>query len=347
MNIKNYDIYLSRTTSALCLFLILSEANVWLNPINNTLLVLGYRLFIIFTPLFFIVFKHRLSFIAFILAELGITAWIYNYLLTGTLLFSIGIAISGYMLKYYSSFTTKGAAGNKIALNIGSIFSGLIVAMFHNIKFILIFCLIITATSFFSFFKYYCRENLSQLTTEKSHFKFNKIFSPMGIAWASIGFVIGVKLIAIVSILPQFIMQNNAGHLPAWFGGMLIFNSLFVVLFQIPIMNTVKKFNKIQSLLPLILAMIVISFSYAFGVSSLYGALVWTLCLSIVECAVSFLDKLSQDDGFLLIKEISVGLGSAATVLCIRTFSPQTGSTIIGSVSLLLLGISILIFHCN
>ena len=344
MNFKNADIYFSRMSSSLCLFYLLSQANIWLDPLNNTLLVLGYRLFIILTPLCFLYFKHKSSFIAFVIAETGLMFWLAHQTLMGTLLFSIGISIIGYMLKYYSSFSTRGAAGNKIALNLGGIFSGLLLSFSQNIHFMLIGCFTILLSSTLSFFNYFKRENIANFTTPASHFNLKNLFTLKGIAWALTGFVIGVKLISIVSILPQCLIQHHQGQMPYWFGYIIIFNSFLVVCLQMPIMNKIKKLTTFTALIPLLIGMIIIALSGVIGISSVLGALIWTMALSLVECTVSYLDKLSQDDDCLLIKETAVGIGCAATVFCVRYFPAEHGAFLIGTVSILLLLFPFIIF---
>lgn len=347
MTFKNCDIYLSRLISALCLFLILAEANTWLDPINNTALVLGYRLFILITPILFLFFKHRLTFIAFILSELGILCWLSNYCIMGTILFSVGISVSGYMLKYYSSFSAKGAAGNKIALNLGSIFSGILVALTHNIHLLLIFICVAMLISLFSFIKYYHRENISLFYSSATHFKLNGLLTRAGIAWMMIGFVTGVKLISLVSILPQFILSTHHGILPSWYGIMLILNSIIIVFLQMPIIKKIGTSRRITAIIPLGIAMLIIMSSAALGIGSCVNACIWTVSLSFIECAISYLDTLSQNDGALLLKEAAVGIGSAATVFCVRFFDLSHGSFIIGFVASLLLIISIFLFKSD
>jgi hypothetical protein len=342
---KNIDIYSSRLISALCLFWILAEANVWLDPLNNVILVLGYRLFILLTPLFFKVYKHKLTFVAMLILEIGIGLWLAGITILGTVFFAVGISVSGYMLKYYSSFSTKGAAGNKIALNLGSIISGMMVALSQNKLFTLVSCLFLMIGSFLSFAKYFYRENITNFVSSNAHFQLKTLFTKNGLAWALIGFVTGVKLISIVSILPQFIMLEHNGELPKWFGLMFMVNSLIVVSLQLPIMHKIKHFDKMKAILPLFVGMMIVMLSGSMSISTFIGAFVWTFSLSIVECCISYLDKLSQDDNCLLIKEAFVGLGSAATVYLVRFFSPQAGSLLIGFFSFILLFVSLLIFR--
>ncbi len=338
------DIYFSRLVSALCLFWVLAEANVWLDATNNIILVLGYRLFILLTPCFFLVFRHKLTFAAFFILEVGIGLWVFNFTFLGTIFFAIGISISGYMLKYYSCFSIKGVTGNKIALNLGSILSGCFIILSQNKLITLIACFFMILFASIAFFKYFKRENISNFKS-CNHFKFNIVFSKQGIAWSIIGFVIGVKLIALVSILPQFLLQGNDGKLPWWFGGMIILNSLIVVVLQIPIMKKVSKFNQWQALIPLFVGMFIILLSPTLYITTFIGSLIWTITLSIVECCISYLDKLAQDKNCLLIKEAFVGLGSASTVYFVRFFPPQLGSFYIGFISILALLVSLSILH--
>lgn len=349
---KNLDIYCSRLTSSLALFVILAVANVWLSPTNNTVLVLGYRLFILLTPLLFMYFRHSLSYVAFILAEIGVIFWLIHasFLKSdlinnlGTVLFAIGIAVSGYMLKYYSSFTTKGAASNKMAINLGSIMSGLIIVVTQNISYILCLSFIVLFISLILFNRYYKREDIVNFASHPHHFKLHNVMSLKGVAWALIGFVIGVKLISIVSVLPQVIMLYNHGSLPYWYGYLLILNSILVVVLQMPVMRYVKHLSRITSVLPLLLGMLIIALSGWFHLYSWFGAFLWVLILTIVECSISYLDKMSQDDHCLLIKESFVGIGSAATVYAVRFVDPNTGAVAIGVLSAIVLLIAVLMF---
>ena len=344
MNMANLDIYTSRLLSAFCLFIILSQANVFLDPVNNTLLVLGYRFFILATPVLFHLFSHRLTFIAFALIEMGLMAWLLKYPIAGTILFATGMSVSGYMLKYYSAASTKGAAGNKIALNLGSILSGLALILSFTNKSIFLICALAVLISVITFSRYYQRARIAEQPTNHYHFSLRDTLSRKGIAWALIGFVIGVKLISFVSILPQYLIQANHGELPGWFGWLLITNSLFIVVFQIPVMNRIKKLSKNAALIPLFIGMVIIMLSPYMKLTSFTGCFIWTLLLSLVECGVSYLDTLSQRDEMLLIKEIVVGVGSALTVFLARSYELDMAAMMIGSISVILLIIAVILF---
>lgn len=341
---NNYAIYLSRLVSAFCLFLLLAQANVWLNTVDNTILVLGYRLFILVTPFFFLFFRHRLTFYAFLIAELGLLLWLLHTPFLAAVLVALGLAVSGYMLKYYSAFTTQGAASNKIAINIGSILSGVAIIFTRNQYLLLLLCMLFIIFSMLAFYHYAKQNQLDTFQSHPKHFSFKGCWSKRGIAWAIVGYVTGVKLIAILSILPQALIRQNAGILPYWYGVILIVNCLIVVCLQLPIMKWIARLGKKQAIIPLFVGMLIIMLAQFFAITTFLGALLWISALSLVECAISYLDKLSQDDHLLLLKDSAVGIGSAVTVYAIRETSPAFGTVLIGASSMLLLVISLLLF---
>lgn len=338
MSISNWDIYCSRLLSSLCLFWIISEANVYLDSIDNTLLVLGYRFFILLTPLLFYIAKQKLTFYAFLLVEFGLFAWYFEYWTIGTVLFSIGIAVSGFMLKYHASHTPAGSAGNKIAINIGSIGSGLIIAFGLGLKTGFALCALVVGCAMVLYLLYYKRQNNCADKYMSHDLDIRNIWSLKGVAWSLVGIVTGVKLISFVSILPQFAILMNNGILPVWFGYLIISNSLFVVLFQSHIMSYVKSSNMRFSISVLSLGMIVITLSPFMHLSEMMGALIWTFILSFVECCISYLDVLSKRDNLLLIKEIFVGVGCALTVFIVRYYGPELGAVLVGVMALIMLG---------
>ena len=128
------------------------------------------------------------------------------------------------------------------------------------------------------------------------------------------------------------------------YGLLLILNSVIVVILQMPIMNLVSKLSRMQAILPLFLGMAIILCSSVFNITTIFGAIIWTAALSVIECSISYLDKLSQDDDSLLIKEASVGLGSALTVYFVRFFPSDVGAIYIGLLSIVLLFISVALF---
>jgi hypothetical protein len=347
--LKQLDIYTSRLTSAFVLFFILSMANVWLDATSNIVLVLGYRLFILFTPFFFLFFKNKLTLIAFILAQIGLIMFLKDIYLIGSIFFSLGIAISGYMLKYYSSKLTTAAAWNKIAINVGSLLAGLaIIINTHkttNKNTMIYICIFILLVSTILYEKHFIKSKLKNIILPKNDFSLKQLLSKQGIIWGLVGFVTGVKLISFASILPQLLIKN-LGAIPFWYGIMIMLNSVIIVFFQLPIakkMSNIK--NPITLILPLLVAIILILLAPYLYVTTFIGAFFWVLALSIIECAITLLDTQAQKSNALLSKEAMVGIGSASCVYFVRFFDPKIGSIIIGSISILFLLLTITLFY--
>jgi hypothetical protein len=344
--LKQWDIYTSRLSSAFVLFFVLSMANLWLDATSNTVLVLGYRLFILFTPTFFLFFKNKLTLIAFILAEAGLFFWLMDFYLLGAILFSLGIAVSGYMLKYYSSKIPTSAAWNKIAINVGSLLSGVAIIINEDKTAMLYFCMGILLISTVLYEKHFIRENLQNVLLPKKHFSLKQLFSYQGFIWGIVGFVTGVKLISFASILPQLLLKDM-GKLPFWYGIIIMLNSIVIVFFQLPIITQIKRIkNPVILLLPLLLAMLLILLAPYLYLTTFMGAFLWVLILSFIECAITLLDTTAQENNALLSKEAMVGIGSASCVYFVRFFDPTFGSITIGIISttLLLIAISCLSF---
>lgn len=338
----NLDAYIGRLLSSCFLYLLLSTANIWLTPLQNTVMAFGYRLFILLVPFIFNFFKHKITFASFILVELGLVLWLFNIVWVGVVVFIIGIAINSYMFKYYASSTVHGVSWNKIAINIGSVLSGVIVIFTQKNNVVLMFSIFGMLVAWLSFISYYKRNDLKNYKSHPKHFSFTGFFSFSGLSWGVIGFTIGVKVIAIYSLLPQFLIQKyNA--LPWWYGIMVILNSLLVIFFQIPVMRYVSKLSDRQALYPLYIGMFCILITYYFPIYTFSWAFIWTFVLTLIECAISYLDKLSQDDHALLVKESFTGIGSAFMVYFARAFNAETSALLVGSISIALLIISSLL----
>lgn len=342
------SLYLARCISAFVFFLIVAKANVWVNTSNNTVLVLGYRFFILLAPFFLLVGRKNMTAFAFLLSAFGLGLWLMHVFLVGTILISLGIAVGGYVLKFHASKTPNGAAGNKIALNIGSSLAGLAVAIspLTEKNLLIMACLLMLVAAF------------SGLATRKviipnadehyhtSNFSFRVFFTVKGLAWALVGFAFGIKIIAVFSVLPQYLIDMY-GMLPKWYGYAVFLNGLVVILFQMHIMKFVKRFTLYQALIPMILGMIIIGMPSIFFVQFVWGTVLWSLVLSILECAVTYLDTLSANDGCLLIKETFFGVGSAFTVFIMRDVRAQEAAFLVGLSGLLAVLVSATIFEAR
>jgi len=331
---KKSFLYFTRFLSAFCLFLLIAKANIWVGAASNTILVLGYRFCILLAPFFLIFGTRNLCTLAFSLTLLGVIGWYFSIYFIGALLIAIGIAVGGYTLKFHAAQTPKGAASNKIAINMGIIFSGLAIACLPFTKngflwIVMIALLICIILSFVS-----TSSNIAAPKNLTDNFSTRSLFSIKGCGWALIGIALGIKMIAIFSILPQYLIQTEH-HLPQWYGFAITINALVIVFLQKTIMQFVKTFSFKQVLLALVLAMLLIGSACFLHLASLIMAMLWTFILSVLECVVTYLDTLATHDGALLPKETFWGVGSALTVLLARTLPIQYSTIIVAVVGLI------------
>ncbi len=336
-------IFLIRFITATCLFAFLGKANIWLSSSSNVILAMGYRFFLILSPLLTqITGKYSVA-IALLLAVLGSLFFCINSattMIVGAILVGIGLSVSGYLIKSEASETPLGAAHNKIALNAGSLLSGIIIMLYYgekNLFFILAAC-ILFLSFLIAFFKAHKR-NKMQLPVPRL-FSIRKFTG-----WLLVGVSIGIKLFGVFSVLPQYLL-NTLGDIPNWYGIMVFLNSAIIIVLQIPIINFVEKFKAYNvsfklTLTAMIIGMLIISFPEIFYVEKFIGAFIWTALLSLVECCASYLDVQGSRAGYLLIKETSVGLGAGLTVLISRYGDPSFSSITTG-----VLGIVVIMGAC-
>lgn len=315
--------------SACCFFLFLATANVWLNKIDNTILVFGYRFFIILAPLFLVLTKKWIAFFSFFVATSGVVLWFGDQNLLGAVLFSAGIAVGGYVLKYYTSKTAEGVSGNRVALNLGSCVAG--VSLFLPVGhyfFLWTGLLLMVVTLITAFF--IGEEAKEETIIQKNNFSFSKLLTLKGCAWAIIGIVAGMRVSSLFSVLPQFLIHYY-GKMPSWYGLMILLDGIMVIFLQIPIMAFMKRFNCNQALNTLLISMAIIAVPNLFFCQTVVGAAIWTFLIVILECAVSYLDIFSREDGGLFIKEFFMAVGMAATVFIMRSLDPITAAFLIGA----------------
>lgn len=336
-------LYLSRFLSALVLFILIAKANVWVDTLSNTILVLGYRFFIIFAP-FFLVFGHRnIAPVCFALAGVGVFLWLHAYYVLGAILIAIGMAVGGYVLKFHAAKTPGGAAGNKISLNVGSFLSGISIAAFavEKADFLSLLLGILGIVTLVSLIT---RKMHIEVTAQHQNgFSIKSFFSMRGVAWSLAGIAIGIKIIGIFSILPQYLIKST-GHLPGWYGFAIALNALVVIFLQAPIMAFAKKLSLYQGLFFLLLGMVIVGLPGLFMVNYLAGAIIWTLLLSLIECVITYLDTIAVHDGGLLPKESCWGVGSALTVLLMRGLPISFSAELIGGIGVIAVIVSMLIF---
>lgn len=314
-------IFFIRFVTATCLFSFLGKANLWLNPFSNILLAFGYRFFLIFSPLFDRLKKSYAIALSIFSAGLGSLFFLSSstlLLLLGAFLVALGLSVSGYLIKLGVAESASGAAWNKIALNAGSLLAGLILLLSIHSKYIFFgvsaFVLIIISSIALFFIP---NESKKIRLSIPSKISIRPLFT-----WILVGCVTGIKLFAVFSVLPQYLIYQF-NYLPHWYGVMVFLNSIVIVLFQMPIIHQIKKIkgdSKIFILLlgSIFIGMFLISFPRLLYAENFFGALVWTSILSVIECMISYFDVQASVKGYLFIKEVSVGLGAGATVLCSR-----------------------------
>lgn len=341
-------IFFIRFITAACLFSFLGKANLWLTPVSNIILAIGYRFFLILSPLFDRVGKRYAISLALLLTALGSLLFLLHnvWVLTlGALLTSIGLSVSGYLIKAEAAETPSGAAFNKIALNIGSLLAGLILLLTLSSKNIFfgtgaaILLLVAIGALFFS----HKKQKKVSLPVPK---KFDlKKFT----AWFFVGICIGIKLFGVFSVLPQYLI-NNLGHLPAWYGWMVFLNSAVIILFQLPLIHFVERFKHNNNAFKIVLffmflGMLLISFPQYLQANHIIGAIIWTLLLSLIECLASYLDVQASRDGFLFIKEIAVGFGAGLTVLFSRELVFPFSALAVGFTGAIIIILAAILLH--
>ncbi|KTC84770.1 hypothetical protein [Legionella drozanskii] len=336
-----------RFVTATCLFALLGKANIWLSPLSNIILAIGYRFFLLLSPLFNQVSKNYTVSVCLMLSALGICLLCSSnesILVLGAILVGVGLSVSGYVIKAKASETPSGAAYNKIALNFGSLAAGLILLLTLNSKqiFFGVCVLILTLTAIAAFIlarKQPKKEIRVSLITPRV-FSFRHF-----IAWLLLGIAVGIKLFGVFSILPQYLIYKT-GYLPSWYGMVVLLNSVTVIFFQLPIIHWVEKQNINNNsfkivIFVMILGMCIISSPSFFYAEYLTGSICWILLLSFVECFASYLDLQGAKSQFLLVKETSVGLGAGLTVLLSRELSYPIGGICIGLLGFIVILIAV------
>lgn len=331
-------IFLIRLITAACLFAFLGKANVWLNPLSNIILAFGYRLFLVFSPGFSTIFRQYAVAVALLFAAMGAALFCFENhysLLFGAVLVGLGLSVSGYLIKSAAAETPAGAAYNKIALNIGSLLSGIIILLAIPKEFFFgggaCILLLSTLTAFVHAKNQKSREITLKIPKTLSIKKL--------IGWLLIGFAIGIKFFGVLSVLPQYLIKST-GKLPDWYGMTLFINSGIIIVCQLPIIHFIDRFKKNNyamkiTILIMIIGMLVIAFPHFFHAQRLLGACIWTIVLSLIECVASYLDFAGAKAGFLLIKETAIGLGAGITVLFSRYLPADISSMAIGALGII------------
>lgn len=325
-----------RILTATVLFLILAQANVWADTQSHLVLAVGYRTFLLAAPLFL---YFGLSYGMRMALGLGVVSIALAMIAANSLslgFFALSMAVSGYITKFVSSHSSQGAADNKVSLNIGSLFAGLLVMGISSKEILLPLSVVLLAWALYLSFKLDWKKlGLADLQTVAQKTKHPKNFISL-LRWSLIGIATGIKLTGVFTILPQYLIYKS-GSLPSWFGSLIVINSLGVIFFQHRVLNFLDRTNKKMTLLFSLTAMALLALPAVMHVEGIASAVIWISLLTFGECALSHYDKFSRQAGYLFEKELMVGVGSFITVALSRDFSNHIYlSGLIGFVCLLL-----------
>lgn len=310
-----------RAMTAAVLFVMLTKANVWADTQTHLVLAVGYRAFLVGAPLFlFLGLNHgmRLALALCLLGTLG-TIVSVNAFTLGIL--ALGMAVSGYLAKFVATHTTRGAADNKVSLNIGSLLSGLILmVMTDSLSIKLLSCACLALAILLAFKVDWSKQmdhvpDHAQKSQAKRKFKLRPY-----LGWGFIGVATGIKLTGIFAIMPQYLMLKT-GVLPPWFGSLIIFNSVMVIVMQHQVLSLLDRFPHYLTVLLSLSAMVVLALPSVMGVENPFLAIFWVLLLTVGECALSQYDRIAKEEGYLFPKELMVGVGSLITVSLSRSWT--------------------------
>lgn len=307
-----------RCLTATVLFLILAKVNVWASTNTHLVLAVGYRSLLLFAPAFMCLGLNRALRFSLAIGLVAVATLFYSMNSISIFFFALSMAVSGYICKYVNSRTAKGAADNKVSLNIGSLLSGGLILLVAMKSLLLGVCVTMLAATFY----YSLRLNLGEDTghTSKSSGGVKRNINTLElIRWALIGIATGIKLTGIFAILPQYLMHKT-GELPSWYGSLLMINSLGVIFFQHKIIFWLEKLGGMWTWIMAASAMLLLAIPHLLGVEHFLSAVFWISLLTFGECALSLYDKTASDAGYLFPKELMVGVGSFATVFLSREF---------------------------
>ncbi|MGF0524519.1 hypothetical protein ACQEDT_23715 [Agrobacterium pusense] len=333
----NFNLVGIRIVTAVTLFAVLGEANIWLDTTTNTVLALGYRFGLVLLPVTIHLFGGRSLLVSLAAMAAGAGLLSLNGGLIQSLfaacLFSYGAANSGYLIKNVAAQTKRGSANNRIAMNTGAFIAGLVVMLPFLTKDVL-FCGAAGLIAVCAFVALPRRFDTSLIHV--------KIFQGQPavaiVAWISVGTAMGMLLFGVFSVLPQTILKSGQS-LPAWYGLMIILNSAVVVLGQIPTLKLIEmtgRFRLMVIFTCIFSGFMLLALPEKFQVHTLAGAVVWVFLISLAECTFGHIDYYSVRQKTMFIKEICIGIGAALTVGLMRWVPLPISSMLVAAIGILL-----------
>lgn len=321
-------IFIVRLVSAITLYLLLSKANVYFDEVGQSVLVGGYRFLLIFSPFLDYLFPHAV-FVGFLIACAALIGLYFEPSLLFIFLTTLGLSCGGFMIKKQAAETAQGAAFNKLALSLGSIVAGVLLflipdsrAVFFTVSSFLLICT--------CFIVYFCPrysvgpQTLSYTTTVQS-----------AMAWIFCGIGIGIRVFGMFVILPQYLI-HQIGELPDWYGLVVSVYGIAVLASQLPAIYLTKTLSFKLSIAALFISCIVLALPQAFAAEYFVGSLFWCFLLVLEEMFAPYIDAEASKNKALLYKELGVGLGGAASVYLMRSFSSPLATGLSGCAALLL-----------
>ncbi len=314
---------LVRALTATVLFVMLSQVNAWVDTKTHLVLAVGYRAFMLSVPFFMFLGATNAMRISIGLCLVSLLTGLIsiNYINIG--IFALGMAVSGYIAKSVAAHTSLGAADNKVSLNIGSLFSGVILICMTNRSWTLVTIAALTAIALFFSFNVDWNSMETNAKEESKHGIDKQQLSALPLlGWLLMGIATGIKLTGIFTVLPQYLIAKT-GVLPNWFGVLIILNSLVIILMQHKVLKFLDTSKESMTLVFSMSAMLILAIPALIHVESIIMAVLWIGLLTIGECALSRYDRIAKEDGYLFPKELMVGIGSFLTVLLSRNFNNQ------------------------
>lgn len=311
-------LFVIRLLTGIGLYMTLALSNQF-SIIANSIVFLGYRSFLIFTPLFSKYLKQKDLLVTLVISIIGIVISLSsNFEVLGALLIAFGFSVGGFLIKNTAAINPKGAAINKVALSLGNMTSGGVIFFLSNNRIEAFISVILLLVLSITILIYKPNDNL-EINRENKSLAIADIikdYKPY-LIWLCFGMVIGIRLFGFYVILPYY-LEKKLGHLPSWYGTAFILYGIIVIISQMHAMSNKFKVRLEVAILFLLASILIMSNPGIFQLESFYGAIIWVVLLALEETFAPYLDFHASKQSTLLVKEIGVGLGGIICVIFIR-----------------------------
>lgn len=327
-------LFFIRLFSAFCLYVVLTQGNVLLDPVSNAIVVFGYRSFLVFTPLVATYIKKFRIASVFLVALIGACFFKMHLFFYGSILFSFGLSVGGLIIKQKAAESAHTAAWNKVALCLGNIAVGYLITIsickFNYWEICIATLLITILLALVIDLKTPVIIQAPADKDSKNSYQKQFIYT---VCWLLMGAAIGIRIFGIYAILPQYLI-SSIGYLPPWYGKLLIIYSCLVIITQAPAISKKISFSLNISLLVLAVSIVLLSFPSRFHLATFIGAFIWCFLLAMEEIFAPYLDYHASQNRSIFAKEVGISLGGGASVLLMRV---AHNSLLIGIIGLTLI----------